>query len=145
MRPIFNGDGTHATVCLCEECLREIPETPSLGELLDSAIEIRVKQICDAIKSGEDFTSPCPFLTDSFGELVDRLTIANIRCWMLEDEIGACQDDAQLAAAKRKADIIYKRKRPALVEAINKVAEEKLIHGRSVVEDSVKNYKGHQS
>lgn len=117
----------------------------SIGEIMDLVIENRVNQILTAMKNGEENPPPCPFLTDSLGELVDRLTIANIRCWKLEDEIGDCQDDHKLAAAKRKADIIYKRKRPAFVEAINKVTDEKLTHGRSLVEESTKNYKGHQS
>ncbi len=116
----------------------------SVGEILDLVIEHRVAQICESIKAGQEQPPPCPFLTDSLGELLDRLTIANIRCWNLEDEIGDCKDDSKLAEAKRKSDIIYKRKRPAYIEALNKVADEKLIHGRSLVEESTKSYKGHQ-
>lgn len=117
----------------------------NLGAILDAAIENRVKQVCDALKAGQEVPPPCPFLTDSFGELIDRLVIAHVRCWNLEDSIGNCEDDSKLAEAKRKSDLIYKRKRPALVEAINQLADEKLTHGRSLVEESTKNYKGHQS
>lgn len=117
----------------------------NIGLILDLVIEHRVAQICESMKAGEENPPPCPFLADSFGELIDRIAIANIRCWNLENEIGACQDDAQLAAAKRKADLIYKQKRPSLIAALNKIADEKFMHGRTLVEESTKNYKGHQS
>jgi hypothetical protein len=61
---------------------------------------------------------------------------------MLEDACAAATTDDEIGKIKRKIDICFKQKRPKLVEAINRMITNSIVSGRSLVEDSVKLYKG---
>ena len=50
--------------------------------------------------------------------------------------------DSEIAELKRKIDICFKQKRPKYVEAINRMINNAIINNKSLVEDSVKLYKG---
>lgn len=80
--------------------------------------------------------------TDNLGEIVEKLMILHIRCWMLEDAIQAAQSPDEIADLKKKIDICFKTKRPRLVQAINLLTTDAIQTGRSLVEDNVKLYKG---
>lgn len=80
--------------------------------------------------------------TDNFGEVVEKLAILHCRMWYLEDAIGSSKDDKEIADLKRKIDICFKVKRPKYVQAINRMIENCIISGKSMVEDSVKHYRG---
>jgi hypothetical protein len=80
--------------------------------------------------------------TDNFGELLEKLVILHIRTWMLEDAIQAARTDAEIAELKRKIDICFKQKRPKLVQALNILIDNAILHNKSLREDSVKIYRG---
>ena len=80
--------------------------------------------------------------TDNLGEIIEKLMILHIRCWMLEDAIQTAESDAEIADLKKKIDICFKTKRPRLVQAINLYINDSITTGRSIVEDNVKHYKG---
>ena len=80
--------------------------------------------------------------TDNLGEIVEKLAIIHIRMWMLEDAIQAATSDEEIAELKRKCDICFKVKRPKYVQAVNRMLESSIINGKSLIEDSVKLYKG---
>ena len=82
--------------------------------------------------------------TDNLGEVVEKLCILHIRTWMLEDAAQEATTDEELGALKRKIDICFKQKRPRLVQAINRQVSEAIINNTSLIEDSVKLYKGVQ-
>ena len=62
--------------------------------------------------------------------------------WYLEDSISSADSDAEIAELKRKIDICFKIKRPKYVQAINRMIENSIVTNKSLVEDSVKHYKG---
>lgn len=80
--------------------------------------------------------------TDNIGELLEKLAILHIRMWMLEDAIQEATTDEEIANIKRKIDICFKQKRPKFVQAINLMLDNAIINNKSLVEDSVKLYKG---
>ena len=82
--------------------------------------------------------------TDNLGEVVEKLCILHIRTWMLEDASQEATTDEELGALKRKIDICFKQKRPRLVQAINRQVSDAIVNRTSLVEDSVKLYKGVQ-
>ncbi len=82
--------------------------------------------------------------TDNLGEVVEKLCILHIRTWMLEDAAQEATTDEELGALKRKIDICFKQKRPRLVQAINRQVSDAIINKTSLIEDSVKLYKGVQ-
>ena len=82
--------------------------------------------------------------TDNIGEVIEKLSILHCRMWYLEDAIGLSTSDTEIADLKRKVDICFKQKRPKYVEAINRMIEKSIIEGKSLIEDSVKLYKGHE-
>jgi hypothetical protein len=82
--------------------------------------------------------------TDNFGEVVEKLVILHIRMWMLEDAVGVAENDSEIAALKKKIDICFKQKRPAYVQAINAMVDYAIVKNKSLVEDSVKSYEGHE-
>jgi hypothetical protein len=79
--------------------------------------------------------------TDNIGEVIEKLIILNIRCWMLEDEVAKTTDLSTVGELKKKIDICFKQKRPKYVEAINRMLDAAIINNKSLVEDSVKFYK----
>ena len=82
--------------------------------------------------------------TDNIGEVIEKLSILHCRMWYLEDAIGASKSDEEIADYKRKIDICFKQKRPKYVEAINRMIDKSIVDGKSLIEDSVKLYKGFQ-
>lgn len=80
--------------------------------------------------------------TDNLGEVIEKLVILHIRTWMLEDAAQMAETSDDLAEIKRKVDICFKQKRPKFVQAINRMVDDAIIHGKSLAEDSVKLYKG---
>jgi len=80
--------------------------------------------------------------TDTLAEVIEKLCILHIRTWFLEDMAGVAKTDAELASIKRKIDICFKQKRPAYVQAINRMIDQCIKAEKSLVEDSVKVYKG---
>ena len=82
--------------------------------------------------------------TDNLGEVVEKLCILHIRTWMLEDASQEATTDEELGALKRKIDICFKQKRPRLVQAINRQVSDAIVNNTSLIEDSVKLYKGVQ-
>ena len=79
--------------------------------------------------------------TDNMGEVIEKLCILHIRTWFLEDMVGVAKTDEEVAALKRKIDICFKQKRPQYIQAINRMLDEAILKGKSLVEDSVKIYK----
>jgi len=80
--------------------------------------------------------------TDTLAEVIEKLCILHIRTWFLEDMAGIAKSDTELAAIKRKIDICFKQKRPAYIQAINRMIDQCIKTEKSLVEDSVKVYKG---
>lgn len=80
--------------------------------------------------------------TDNLGEVIEKLSILHCRMWYLEDSISDAKSDSEVAELKRKIDICFKVKRPKYVQAINRMVENSIINNKSLVEDSVKLYKG---
>ena len=110
----------------------------NFGKLFDDSIKTTVN---DVLVKGE---IPDIVLseTDNPGEVVEKLCILHIRTWMLEDAAQEATTDEELGALKRKIDICFKQKRPKLVQAINRQVSDAIINNTSLVEDSVKLYKG---
>ena len=110
------------------------------GDVIDAAIKNTVN---DVLVKGE-----LPDIifseTDNLGEVVEKLCILHIRTWMLEDAAQEATTDKELGALKRKIDICFKQKRPRLVQAINRQVSDAIINKTSLIEDSVKLYKGVQ-
>ncbi len=111
----------------------------SFAEKLEDVIANTTKQILSQRTTPEikDYTH-----TDNLGEVIEKLVILHIRMWMLEDAAQNARTDKELAEIKRKIDICFKQKRPKFVQAINVMVDESIINGKSLVEDSVKLYKG---
>ena len=112
----------------------------NFGDIFDSAIKDTVN---DVLIKGEipDITLS---ETDNLGEVVEKLCILHIRTWMLEDAAQEAITDEELGSLKRKIDICFKQKRPRLVQAINRQVSDAIVNNTSLVEDSVKLYKGVQ-
>ena len=110
----------------------------NFGKLFDDSIKTTVN---DVLVKGE---IPDIVLseTDNLGEVVEKLCILHIRTWMLEDAAQEAKTNDELGALKRKIDICFKQKRPRLVQAINRQVSDAIINNTSLVEDSVKLYKG---
>lgn len=114
----------------------------NIGETIEDIIK---KVVYETLNKSKDVEIPEDIIeTDNIGEVIEKLTILNIRMWYLEDACGLATSDEELASLKRKIDICFKQKRPKYVSAINKMIDKAIIDGKSLVEDSVKLYKGHE-
>lgn len=80
--------------------------------------------------------------TDNIGEVIEKLCILHVRTWFLEDMVGVAKTDQELADLKRKIDTCFKQKRPQYIQAINRMIDQSIVGNKSLVEDSVKIYKG---
>jgi hypothetical protein len=80
--------------------------------------------------------------TDSLGEVIEKLAILHCRMWYLEDAISDAKTDSEIAELKKKIDICFKIKRPKYVQAINRMVDQSILTSKSLIEDSVKLYKG---
>jgi len=113
-----------------------------ISDAVENVIEETVKDMC----SRPDMPDlPDNIITtDNLGEVVEKLVILHIRTWMLEDAVGVATTDEEIASLKKKIDICFKQKRPAYVQAINSMVDHSIIKSKSLVEDSVKSYEGHE-
>jgi hypothetical protein len=111
-----------------------------IGEKIEDIIYLKTKELLDNSKLVE---LPDDIIeTDNLGEVIEKLSILHCRMWYLEDAISDAKSDYEIAELKRKIDICFKIKRPRYVQAINRMVENSIINGKSLVEDSVKFYKG---
>ena len=111
-----------------------------IGENIEKIIEEKTKEILTNSKIVE---LPKDIIeTDNIGEVIEKLAILHCRMWYLEDAMADAKTDSELADLKRKVDICFKQKRPKYVEAINRMIENSINTGKTLIEDSVKKYKG---
>lgn len=111
-----------------------------IGRSIEEIIENKTIEILTVSKNvdlPEDIIE-----TDNIGEVIEKLAILHCRMWYLEDAMSDAKTDSELADLKRKVDICFKQKRPKYVEAINRMIEKSVITGKTLIEDSVKKYKG---
>jgi hypothetical protein len=112
----------------------------NFGETIETIILNKTKEILNKNKNvdlPEDIIE-----TDNLGEVIEKLSILHCRMWYLEDAISDAKSDSEIAELKRKIDICFKTKRPKYVQAINRMVENCITTSKSLVEDSVKHYKG---
>jgi hypothetical protein len=112
----------------------------NIGETIETIILNKTKEILNKSKNvelPEDIIE-----TDNLGEVIEKLSILHCRMWYLEDAISDAKSDTEIAELKRKIDICFKTKRPKYVQAINRMVENCVVNSKSLVEDSVKHYKG---
>lgn len=112
----------------------------NLGEKIEEVIKNTTHNILNKSKNvelPEDIIE-----TDNLGEVIEKLSILHCRMWYLEDAISDATNDTEIAELKRKIDICFKVKRPKYVQAINRMVENSIVNSKSLVEDSVKLYKG---
>jgi len=111
-----------------------------IGEKIEDIIRETTKEL---LNRGKNVDMPEDLIqTDNIGEVIEKLSILHCRMWYLEDAISSSSSDGEIAELKRKIDICFKVKRPRYVEAINRMIEDSIINSKSLVEDSVKHYKG---
>jgi hypothetical protein len=111
-----------------------------IGEKVEDLIKNKTQELLNKSKNvelPEDIIE-----TDNLGEVIEKLSILHCRMWYLEDAISDAKSDSEIAELKRKIDICFKIKRPKYVQAINRMVENSIINNKSLVEDSVKLYKG---
>jgi hypothetical protein len=107
---------------------------------IETAIKARTKQL---LESGEIPALPDDLIaTDNLGEVIEKLCILHVRTWFLEDMVGVATTDEQVASLKRKIDICFKQKRPQYIQAINRMVDAAIVGERTLIEDSVKIYRG---
>lgn len=111
-----------------------------IGEKIEDIIKNKINNILNENKSVE---LPDDIIeTDNIGEVIEKLAIVHCRMWYLEDAITDAKTDSEIAEIKRKIDVCFKVKRPKYVQAVNRMIENSIISGKSLIEDSVKHYKG---
>jgi hypothetical protein len=111
-----------------------------IGEKVEDLIKNKTQELLNKSKNvelPEDIVE-----TDNLGEVIEKLSILHCRMWYLEDAISDAKSDSEIAELKRKIDICFKSKRPKYVQAINRMVENSIVNNKSLVEDSVKLYKG---
>jgi hypothetical protein len=111
-----------------------------IGETIEELIRLKINE---SLNNNKNIDLPDDLIeTDNIGEVIEKLSILHCRMWYLEDTISTSTDDSEIADLKRKIDICFKVKRPKYVQAINRMLETSIITGKSLIEDSVKLYKG---
>lgn len=119
-----------------------LKKNEKIGIYIEDIIKETIKQILNKNKNVE---LPNNLIeTDNIGEVIEKLAILHCRMWYLEDTISCSTNDNEIAQLKRKIDICFKQKRPKYVEAINKMIDNSILTEKSLIEDSVKLYKGFQ-
>jgi hypothetical protein len=110
-----------------------------IGEKIEDIIYVKTRELLNQDKSVD---LPDDIIeTDNLGEVIEKLSILHCRMWYLEDAISESKSDSEIADLKRKIDICFKVKRPKYVQAINRMVDNSIIKGKSLIEDSVKLYK----
>jgi hypothetical protein len=111
-----------------------------IGEKIEEIIKLTTLNILNKSKNVE---LPKDIIeTDNLGEVIEKLSILHCRMWYLEDTISDAKTDSEIAELKKKIDICFKIKRPKYVEAINRMVDNSIQTSKSLIEDSVKLYKG---
>jgi hypothetical protein len=111
-----------------------------IGEKIEDLIKNKTQKL---LNEGKNVELPEDIIeTDNLGEVIEKLSILHCRMWYLEDAISDAKSDNEIAELKRKIDICFKIKRPKYVQAINRMVENSIVNNKSLVEDSVKLYKG---
>jgi hypothetical protein len=111
-----------------------------IGETIDEIIRLK---ITESLNKNKNIELPDDLIeTDNIGEVIEKLSILHCRMWYLEDTISMSTDDNEIADLKRKIDICFKIKRPKYVQAVNRMLENSIVNNKSLIEDSVKLYKG---
>jgi hypothetical protein len=111
-----------------------------IGEKIEEIIKNKTFEILNKNKNVE---LPDNIIqTDNLGEVIEKLSILHCRMWYLEDAISDAKTDSEIAELKKKIDICFKSKRPKYVEAINRMVDNSIQTSKSLIEDSVKLYKG---
>ena len=117
-------------------------ENKQVGNSIEEVIKNTVYKVLNENKNVE---LPNDLIeTDNIGEVIEKLAILHCRMWYLEDAISEAKSDEEVAELKRKIDICFKQKRPKYVEAVNRLIDNSILTEKSLVEDSVKLYKGFQ-
>jgi hypothetical protein len=111
-----------------------------IAEEIEKIIHKTVSNLLNQDKKAETLNNLIE--TDNIGEVIEKLSILHCRMWYLEDAISESNNDTEIANLKRKIDICFKTKRPKYVQAINRMIENSIITGKSLIEDSVKHYQG---
>lgn len=113
---------------------------------IGNSIELVIKETVHSVlnKSKEVYLPNDLIETDNLGEVIEKLSILHCRMWYLEDAVSEAETDEEVAELKRKIDICFKQKRPKYVEAINRMVQNTISTEKTLVEDSVKLYKGFQ-
>lgn len=113
-----------------------------MGEKIEEIIQTTVVEL---LNNSKKVDLPDDLIeTDNLGEVIEKLSILHCRMWYLEDAISESESDIEIAELKRKIDICFKQKRPKYVQAINRMVEKSILTEKSLIEDSVKLYKGFQ-
>jgi len=111
-----------------------------IGEKIEEVIKNKITEI---LNEGKNVEMPNDLIeTDNIGEVIEKLSILHCRMWYLEDAISISESDSEIADLKRKIDICFKVKRPKYVQALNRMIENSVKNNKSLIEDSVKHYKG---
>jgi hypothetical protein len=111
-----------------------------IGEKIEEIIFNKTKELLNNNKKVE---IPSDIIeTDNLGEVIEKLSILHCRMWYLEDAISNANTNEEIAILKKKIDICFKIKRPKYVEAINRMVDKSIMTGKTLIEDSVKLYKG---
>jgi hypothetical protein len=111
-----------------------------IGEKIEELIKTKTLEI---LTKNKNVDLPDDIIeTDNLGEVIEKLSILHCRMWYLEDAISDSKTDSEIAELKKKIDICFKSKRPKYVEAINRMVDNSIRQGKSLIEDSVKLYKG---
>lgn len=114
--------------------------TTDIATVIEAAM---VQKIKETLENGAIPDLPNNLVvTDNLGEVIEKLCILHIRTWFLEDMIGVAKTDEEVASLKRKIDTCFKQKRPQYIQAINRMVDAAILNERSLVEDSVKIYRG---
>ena len=111
-----------------------------IGEKIEDIIKNIVHKTLNESKSADKDVDLVQ--TDNIGEVIEKLSILHCRTWYLEDAIVDAKTDEEVAILKKKIDICFKDKRPRLVEAVNRMVNDSIVNNKSLIEDSVKHYKG---
>lgn len=111
-----------------------------IGEIIENVIK---NIVIESLNKSKEVQLPNDIIsTDNLGEVIEKLSILHCRMWYIENMIGETTDDNEIAELKRKLDICFKVKRPKYVEAINRMVQYSIDKNKSLIEDSVKLYKG---
>jgi hypothetical protein len=111
-----------------------------IGEKIEEIIKNKTFEI---LNNNKNVDLPDDIIeTDNLGEVIEKLSILHCRMWYLEDAISDAKTDSEIATIKKKIDICFKSKRPKYVEAINRMVDNSIQNSKSLIEDSVKLYKG---